>query len=115
MHELSLAQALVEQVESIRVKEKARTVTAITVNIGALSGVDRSAFEFAFPLAAEGTAAAGASLAIGETPVEVTCDACGARSHPGLDNLRCVPCGADRVRITGGRDFLIQAVDLEFD
>jgi len=115
MHELSLAQALVEQVEQIRVREHATAVTSITVNIGALSGVDREPFEFAFPLAIEGTPLAGASLAIEETPAEVTCGACGARSQPEVTRIRCEACGDTNVRITAGRDFLIQSVELRKD
>ena len=112
MHELSLVQALVEQVEQIRTREKAETVSSITVNIGALSGVDRDAFEFAFPLVVEGTAAAGAVLMIAETPAEVTCEQCGERSQPDLDDFHCAKCESRRVRITAGRDFLIQSVEL---
>ena len=115
MHELSMAQALVDQVEQIRAKENAREVVSITVDIGALSGVDREAFEFAFPLAAEGTSAAGASLVVERTPAGVTCDQCGEQSQPELTDLRCVPCGSRRVRITVGRDFLIKSVELKGD
>jgi len=112
MHELSLAQALVEEVERIQAREDAEAVLAVTVDIGALSGVDRDSFAFVFPLAAEGTALAGASLTIEETPAEVTCDECGKRSHPELTSVRCVECGSRRVRITDGRDFLLRSVDL---
>jgi hydrogenase nickel incorporation protein HypA/HybF len=112
MHELSLAQALAEQVEQIRTREHAASVVSITVEIGALSGVAREPFEFAFPLAVEGTPLAGATLKIEETPAEVTCDACGERSHPGLTDMRCMECGDQRVRITAGRDLLIRSVEL---
>lgn len=115
MHELSLAQALVDQVEQLRLRESAVAVLSVTVNIGALSGVEREAFEFAFPLAVEGTKLAGAALVVEETPVEVACEACGARTRPGPDLacLGCARCGSGRVRITAGRDFLIQEVRLK--
>lgn len=112
MHELAMAQALVEQVERIRAKENAVAVISVTVNIGALSGVDRDAFEFAFPLATEGTSLAGSRLDIVETPVEVACGDCEERSRPSLDNFLCAKCRSRRVRITAGRDFLIQSVEL---
>jgi len=113
MHELSLAQTLVEQVERIRARENGAAVISVTVNIGALSGVDRSAFEFAFPLVAEGTALAGAALVIEMTPAASTCEHCGEISPLSLDDIRCAKCGSRDVRITAGRDFLIQSVELE--
>lgn len=112
MHELSLAQALVEQVEAICVKENAAAALSVTVNIGALSGVNRESFAFAYPLAAEGTRMKGATLKIEETPAGVTCGQCGRQSQPALDNMRCMHCGSRRVEITAGRDFVIQSVEL---
>ena len=112
MHELSLAQALVDQVEAICEKEHADAVLSVTVNVGALSGVNRESFEFAYPLAAEGTRLKGATLKIEETPVGVTCGECGQRSQPALDDIRCMQCGSRRVEITAGRDFVIQSVEL---
>jgi hydrogenase nickel incorporation protein HypA/HybF len=113
MHELSMAQALIEQVEKIQAKENAGAVVSVTVNIGALSGVDRESFEFAFPLATTGTSLAGALLVVRETPAEVTCGQCGKKSQPELDNLCCTACGSRSIQITAGRDFLIQSVELK--
>lgn len=115
MHELSLAQALVEQVEGLCVKENADAVLSVTVNIGALSGVNRESFEFAFPLAVEGTRLKGATLKIEETPAVVTCEQCGQQTQPPVDNVQCMQCGSRRVGITAGRDFLIQSVELRAD
>jgi hydrogenase nickel incorporation protein HypA/HybF len=114
MHELSLAQALVEQVEAIRVREKAEAVLNVTVNIGALSGVNRESFEFAFPLAVEGTALAEARLCVEETPLSVTCSDCGRESKPEVTDPHCSGCGSVRTRITAGREFLIQSVELRY-
>jgi hydrogenase nickel incorporation protein HypA/HybF len=108
-----MAQALADQLEQIRVKEKAEAVVSVTVNIGALSGVDRAAFEFAFPLVIEGTALADAALVIVQTPAEITCEQCGTHSQPALTRLCCAACGSRRVRVTAGRDFLIQSVELK--
>ena len=68
MHELGMATALVEQVEEIARKEGAARVVRIELVVGDESGVDREALEFVFPLAAERTAAEGATLAIEIVP-----------------------------------------------
>ena len=113
MHELSLAMALVEQVLRVKEEQHASAIVSIKLSMGALAGVNREAFAFAFPLAAEGTGAEHAKLEIEEVAAEVTCDACGQRSTPGLMHMRCTACGSTQVRITAGRDFLVKSVELQ--
>jgi hydrogenase nickel incorporation protein HypA/HybF len=113
MHELSLAQALVDEVERIRIKEKAVGILSVTVVIGALSGVNREALEFVFPMVAEGTCLERAALEIHETPAGVRCEACGRETRPDLAFFRCGECGSSRVRIVKGREFLIQSVQIQ--
>jgi hydrogenase nickel incorporation protein HypA/HybF len=113
MHELSLAQALVDEVGRIQAREQASRVLSVTVAVGALSGVDRAALEYIFPVVAEGTGLEGAALMIEETPAAIRCDDCGRESRPDLAFFKCGECGSSRVRITGGREFLIRSVQVE--
>ena len=112
MHELSLATALVEQVERVCETERATAVETIRLRLGALAGVNREAFEFAFPLAAEGTRAEHAKLAFEAAPAEIACDDCGRRTAPGKMFLTCSACGSRRVRVTAGREFEIVSVEV---
>jgi hydrogenase nickel incorporation protein HypA/HybF len=113
MHELSLATALVEQVQRVCEAEQASAVASIRLRLGALSGVNRESFEFVFPIAAEGTCVEGAKLVFDAAPAEITCDACGVRAVPGKMFLTCNACGSNRVRITAGREFEIVSVELK--
>jgi hydrogenase nickel incorporation protein HypA/HybF len=113
MHELSLAQGLVEQVIEAAERECAEGVVRIVVQIGKYSGVERDAFEFAFPLAAEDTMVQHAELAIEELPATVRCRSCKTASHPEITHLVCTHCGSTEVELTGGREFLIKAIELE--
>jgi len=115
MHELSLAQGLVEQVQRAAAAEGAVRVLGLTLVMGAYSGVDREAFEFAFPLAAEGTCLEGAELRIEEIPVTVYCLSCQKESNPEIPYLICSHCGSTDLKLTGGREFLIQSVELEIE
>ena len=69
MHELSIARALVDEVEKIAVAERAQRVVSLTVQVGALSGVDPHALEWAFPVAAEGTVAGQAAAKAEKDPI----------------------------------------------
>lgn len=113
MHELSLAQALVDELERIKVKENAVDVLSVTVTVGALSGVDCESLKSVFPLVTEGTGLARTALVIRETPAVVRCEECGRDTVPELAFFRCGACGSSRVRITGGREFLIQSVQVQ--
>jgi hydrogenase nickel incorporation protein HypA/HybF len=115
MHELSLATALVGQLERLCEAQGPARVVSVRLRLGALSGVDREAFVFAFPLAAEGTCAAGAKLVFEELPAEVTCEACGARSAVAGVALRCGACGSDRVQLVAGREFETVSAELQTD
>ena len=66
MHELSLAGELVVQVGALAQREGATRVVRIELALGDLSGVDREALGFVFPLAAAGSVAEGAALAVQE-------------------------------------------------
>ena len=48
MHEMSLAQALVDQVVELAEKDGCRQILSVEVSIGALSGVMREPLEFCF-------------------------------------------------------------------
>jgi hydrogenase nickel incorporation protein HypA/HybF len=112
MHELSLASALIEQIQEILAREGAGSVARVTVLIGAMSGVEREAFEFAFPIVAEGGVADGAELIIEEAPIRVRCVRCEAESAPPFPSVHCTACASTDVTITAGRDFMLQSLEV---
>lgn len=113
MHELSIALALVEQMEKVARENHARSVPTVTVTVGALSGVDPEALRGAFPLAVEGTVAEGAELVIVPVEAVVRCRACRRESKPELPFLRCGACGESDVEVAAGRELYIAAMDVD--
>ncbi len=112
MHELSLAMALVEQIEEVVRQEKATRVLELQVVIGAYSGVELEPFEFCFPLAAEGSVAEGAKLRIEKVPVRIRCGECGKESVPELPSVACTLCGSWGVEIIAGKEFLLRSLEV---
>ena len=113
MHELSLASAMVEQLQAAALREGASRIVAIEVVVGALSGVEREPLEFCFPVAAEGTLAEGAELRIEEQDVKVRCGACGQLGAPEPPGLACLSCGSLAVEVLEGRDFKVKAMEVQ--
>ena len=115
MHEMSIAQAIVEQAEAVMRKEGAARVPGVTVSVGRLSGVDRGALEFAFPFVAKHTPAEGASLVVEEVPAELTCRACQAVTSPDTPFLACERCGSMDVELSHGRELQLKSVEISTD
>ena len=112
MHELSVCYALLDQVEKIARDRNASSVSKIVLKLGPLSGVEIDLLRRAYPLAATGTVAEDAELAIEEADVVVHCSQCGAESSALPNRLLCAQCGDYRTRIVSGDDMILQRVEL---
>jgi hydrogenase nickel incorporation protein HypA/HybF len=112
MHELSVANALIEQVCAHAAKAGAERVAEISLRMGVLSGVAR-ALHFCFRSAAHGTCCEGATLNIDEVPLTVMCTHCDAVKSPsGLYNFRCPDCGRPTPKVLTGREMQLVSVAL---
>ena len=113
MHELSLADSMVREIEEILEKENAKKVISVTVSMGKFSGVEKEPFEFAFPIVAEGTLLEGSLLIIEIVPGTVECDDCKAVTELEVPFAKCEKCDSRNVKFIKGRDFLIKSLEIE--
>jgi hydrogenase nickel incorporation protein HypA/HybF len=112
MHELSVCQGLLTQVEEIARREEAAHVDVILLRIGPLSGVEPDLLQNAFIIARAGTVAANAELSIDTLPVRVECTQCGAESEATPNRLLCGQCGDFRTRLLSGDEMLLASIEL---
>jgi hydrogenase nickel incorporation protein HypA/HybF len=112
VHELAVAQALVEQVDAVIRQHQASSATAIRVRIGPLAGVVPELLASAFPLAAAGRRMAGAELEFALAPIRVRCQACGAETEAAMNRLTCGACGDWHTQILSGDELLLESVEL---
>ena len=113
MHELSICQGLLRQVEKIAAENSARSVELIRLRVGGLSGVEPPLLKRAFEIARAGTIASEAELEIEEGPVVVKCQDCGASSAVAVNRLLCQYCGDWRVNVTEGEELLLLSLEIE--
>ena len=114
MHELSIAQSLIELVCEQAVQEKARRVRTVHIRLGELSGFRRALY-FCFEASAKGTLCEGARLAIEQVPLTVRCESCGEVKTPRARyNFRCPDCGRATPNVVTGREMQVTAIELEF-
>ena len=115
MHELSICQALIEEVARVGREQHARRILSVTLRIGPLSGAEPALIERAYPLASAGTLAAASKLIIERAEVRVQCLECGEESQAQSTRLLCGACGTWRVRVLSGEDLLLARLELERD
>ncbi len=73
MHELSIANNIISEVETAARENGASSVSTVTLAIGRLCGIVPGALQFGFEIAREGTLLDQAELLIEEEPVVVWC------------------------------------------
>lgn len=115
MHELSVCQGLIAQVECIALAHNARTVDKIVVRIGPLSGVEISLLRQAYTLACAETVAENAELVTEIQPIRVACETCGAETSARVNHLLCGACGDYRTRLLSGDEMILASVELNVD
>lgn len=106
MHELSIAESVVQQITE-RLGET--PIALVRLEVGELSGVVPDAIRFCFDLAAEGTSVAGARLEIVEVAGACRCRMCGVEFRP-ADKLLLCTCGSADVAIVAGEELKIASV-----
>ncbi len=110
MHELSIAEAVVEV--ALR-HARGRAVARVELQVGHLRQVVPDALEFAFELLATGTALQGAELVVHEIPARGICRACGVQSTMTEFPLQCAGCGSLDLELLTGEELLVDALELE--
>jgi len=112
MHELALAQSVIDIVEATARKHAGRRVTRVRLQIGALSHVSPAALEFCFEAAARGTLAEAARLDILATPGEAWCMPCGAKVALAARGEPCPMCGSYQLTVVRGDEMAVQDIDV---
>ena len=85
MHELSMAEGIIKHLAAYAAAHHGTTVKKVTLEIGVISGIDRSSLEFAFPLALEASSMDKLELEI--VQVRYRWNARTAAPNPWLTNI----------------------------
>ncbi|SEE17853.1 hydrogenase maturation nickel metallochaperone HypA [Streptomyces sp. TLI_105] len=111
MHEMSLAVAVVDQVEAAAKSRGAVGVSSIELDVGELAGVVADALAFCFELACAGTVVEGAELITRTVPGTARCAPCAEDWAVGMPpRLLCPGCGAAADELVAGRELQIREV-----
>ena len=113
MHELSVAQSLIDLLTDQIAQQPPGRVGTVRVAVGQLSGVVPQALATAFHTAIEGTLFEGATLVIDEIPPAVWCTSCNAeRDAVSIQSLRCAVCNTPSSDIRRGRELEVISMEV---
>ncbi len=113
MHELSIAQGMMQIVEAEREKHGFEKVNVIHLRAGALSGINQQALQFAFEVVREGTCAAEATIDLQIEQRVLRCRNCDASIEADSGPKACPECGS--VDLSFEASMALDIVSLEVD
>jgi hydrogenase nickel incorporation protein HypA/HybF len=102
MHELSLANEIVRMVEAAAARDHFKRVHTLTLEVGALAGVEVSALRFALATIVRGTCLQGAVIDIEEPLGLALCSQCGDEVNIGSRAELCPRCNGYPLRVISG-------------
>jgi hydrogenase nickel incorporation protein HypA/HybF len=113
MHELSIAQNIVDIVQQYVPVEAMGDVRSVRVRVGGLSGIVPESLEFSFSAIVAGTPLGSASLNIERVPAVCRCEDCGIEFEVADFVFACPGCSGMHTKLISGSD--LQVVDIELE
>ena len=114
MHEVSIAESLVEMIREIALEEGMLTVETVYVRIGELSCIDPDALQTAFEFVTSRSMIRSAQLLIERVAPRGVCKECG-HDYPLEDSffVSCPKCNAREVNIYQGQEMILDRIEGE--
>jgi len=112
MHEMSLAESILQIVEDTARASSAGVVRVVRLQIGALSHVEPEALRFCFGAVTNGTLADGARLEIDSEPGRAWCMPCGESVPLARLGDACPRCGSYQLQVTEGDRMRVAEIEV---
>lgn len=113
MHEMSLAEGVLQLVEETARREQASRVSRVILEIGRLAAVEGEALRFCFDVVTRGSLAEGAVLEIIDVPGSGWCLPCGETVPIEERFGACPKCGSHQVQPTGGTEMRVREIEID--
>jgi len=113
MHEMSLAESILQIVEETAKAEGCSRVKAVCLEIGQLASVEVESLRFCFDVVTRDSVASGARLEIIETRGQGWCMKCSRNVPVAALYEPCPVCGSYQVQVTGGEEMRVRELEVE--
>ena len=112
MHEMSLAQSIVEIVENTAQQNQAPSVVSVKLIVGELAGVEMHALMQRLNIATQGTVMQDAKIEIERPEGTAWCLKCQKTVPIHRRGEPCPECGSYQLSVNGGDDFRVSELEL---
>lgn len=113
MHELAICESIRGAIEEQAAISHFEVVRRVTLEIGALAGVEPEALRFGFDVAMRGSVAEAATLVVIECPAAAWCLPCGANVSIAARYDPCPRCGSHQLQVTAGEELRIKELEVD--
>jgi len=113
MHEYSIVQALLNQIEDVAKENEATKVTKIVTKIGVMSGVEPHLLEIAFNTFKEGTICDSADFVMNIQPLTIRCKSCNTTTELKEAHYCCSECESLEVEVIDGEEMFLMSLEME--
>ena len=113
MHEMAIAQNIVDIAVAAAEREHAQKITRINMVAGEMRAIVPMQLSFCFGVAAENTIASGAYLNLEIVPARGSCRNCGETFVVKDFLYICPRCEGSDIEITGGTELRIKDIEVE--
>ena len=115
MHELSIAQNIVEIIQQSVPQHEWTNVRVVRLKVGTLSGVVPDSLDFCFGVISSQTSFPNAKLEIQRIPFAVHCSSCNETIINEVGVVVCQSCGSVETEVISGRELQVTEVELDND
>jgi hydrogenase nickel incorporation protein HypA/HybF len=112
MHELSIAQNIVEIIHQYVRSEDRPKVRSVSTIVGEQSGVVADSLTFSYQAITASTVLEQSRLTIEVVPFTIECKKCGAVSNTEMGSIRCPVCGDPHSVIIAGTELRVREIEL---
>lgn len=113
MHELSLAENILQQIEGTAQTQQFHRVKTVWLEIGELACVEQEALRFFFTVVTEDSIARQAKLEIVDIAGQAICTQCHRMIPITAYHQACPHCGSYAMQITQGNEMRIRELEVE--
>lgn len=113
MHEMAIAQGILELALENAAQHQARIIHKICLKVGKMTGVEPETLQFCFQSLSEGTIAAEAALEIESVPLVGRCRECGQQFAIEEYRFICSFCHSAKVEIISGRELQVDHLEVD--
>ena len=108
MHEMSLAEGVLQIVEQAAREQGFARAKTVRLEIGELAGVEREALRFCFDAVVRGSIAEGCDLDFVDVPGAGWCMRCSVSVPVSERYAPCPHCGGYQIQVTGGAEMKVK-------